>query len=55
MHWTLWIVVGWFVLSSLALVSQIGKERKPLTAGTAVVSLIMSGALVALIFIGGNA
>lgn len=55
MHWTLWIVVGWFIFSAIAMVAHVGKPRGPLTGGSAAFALLMVAAMVALIFIGGNA
>lgn len=50
----LWILVGFFVLGALTTVSQIGKDRKPITPETAAVvvlgdMLLISALLVSIV------
>lgn len=53
MEWILWVVVGFIILGNLMVVGQIGKEGKPTTRQTAVISLILWGLVVwAIIAIG---
>lgn len=37
------LFIGWYILSALVLVSQIGKRRYPLTSGGAVWCFVFSG------------
>ena len=43
------ILLAWFVLSALLMVANIGKERKPSTAGAAAVGLVILGGLATLV------
>lgn len=49
MEWQQWVLVAWLAFSALTLVFSIGRERKPLTPGAAVISLLILGALTALV------
>ena len=53
MHWMLWIVVGWLALNALVMVSNVGKPRAPIAPGQAAGSLVVVGAAIALIVVGG--
>lgn len=45
----LWIVAGWMTFGALASIAQVDKARNPLTAGTAVGVVIVTGLIVALL------
>ena len=47
MQWFLMGVAAWLALGALSSVSLVGKERKPISGGTAVVKVLIHGALVA--------
>lgn len=47
--WPAWIVIVILTLSALATISQVGKDRKPLTGGMAVAVVITNVILVGLI------
>ncbi|RBO73477.1 hypothetical protein [Microbacterium sp. H6] len=38
----LWVAAVWMAFSALAVISQIGKPRAPITPGTAIFSLIVT-------------
>lgn len=40
------LIVGSIVISSLVAISQIGKERKPIEAGSVVISIIVSALMI---------
>lgn len=48
MNWFLWFVVAWWILNAVVTVAQVGKPRKPLTAGTAAAVVAIEA-----LFIGG--
>lgn len=47
MNWFDWTLVAWFALSSLSAIAMIGKPRKPVDPGTAMVITAVSAALIA--------
>lgn len=49
MSWQQWFLLGMFATSSLATVATIGRPRSPFTPLEAVIHLLISGALVALV------
>lgn len=53
MTWMLWVVAGWFVVSTLIVVGSVGKERKPIEPSTAVGAAVINGALITLVMFGG--
>lgn len=52
MTWPLWIVFGYLVISTLTTVGSIGKPRRPLESGPAVVAVIIMSALAGLVVLG---
>lgn len=49
MRWEAWTVVVLYVASALATVALIGRDRKPITPGGAVIQLVTVGFMVWLI------
>lgn len=43
----LWVSAAWLTFGALACISMIGKERKPLTSGVAITTVITSAVIVA--------
>lgn len=46
----LWFFVGWFFLTAVVNVAQVGKVRKPLTAGVAAGVVVIDALIIAAIF-----
>lgn len=43
----LWLSAAWMTFGGLVFISQIGKPRKPLDHGTAIVSVVLTAGMVA--------
>lgn len=46
----LWFFVAWFFVTAIANVAQVGKQRKPLTAGVAAGVVVIDALIIAAIF-----
>jgi hypothetical protein len=44
-----YILLGWYMLSALLMVSSIGKPRKPIMGGAAAVGLVILGGIATLV------
>lgn len=53
MTWILWVVVAWLVISTVALVTQVGKPREPLTPEIAASSVVIHGLIISAIIFAG--
>ena len=49
MTWQKWVVIGFLIFSYLVTITQIGKPRKPLEAGTVAIMGVFQGLFVWLI------
>lgn len=49
MTWPKYVLLVWFALASLATISTIGKERRPITPGAGALTLVMTGVLATLV------
>ena len=47
MNWMDWTLVGWFVVGIFAAIYQIGKPRRPIDAGDAMLMTAVNAALIA--------
>ena len=55
MSWCFWLLCGILAASALFSILEIGKPRKPLTANTASLTVVLSALLIAgIIYYGGN-
>lgn len=45
----LWAFVAWFVFSIVVLILAVGKPRRPLSAGNAAASVVITGLLIAVL------
>ena len=45
-EWVKWILVGWMAIGPVAMVLIIGIDRKPVTPGAALTSMIISGLII---------
>ena len=43
MVWQQYVLGAWLILGALAMISQVGKARKPIEPGAAVLSVILTG------------
>ena len=50
MNGLLWFFVGWFFLTAIVNVAQVGKQRKPLTSGVAAGVVVIDALIIAAIF-----
>lgn len=53
MNWYLWFLAGWFLLGAVVTVSQVGKPKKPTTAGVAAGVVVIDALIIAGIFLFG--
>ena len=50
MHWSDWVLVVWLAIGAIASVAVVGQPRKPLEPGSAVLSILITGALISMMF-----
>jgi hypothetical protein len=53
MNWFLWFVVAWWVANAVYIVTQVGKPRERITAGTAAVVVLFEALFIAGMFLFG--
>ncbi|MFE2710617.1 hypothetical protein ACFXKI_01150 [Streptomyces mirabilis] len=46
MQWFLYFVMFWLGFGALSTISMVGKPRQPITSGTAVVTVLISAAII---------
>ena len=51
MSWAKWVLVVIYILSILGTVASVGKERKPLTSGSASFSVVIVGLMISLVLV----
>lgn len=51
MAWLYWVAAAWLTLGVIATITQVGKERKPLTGGVAAFTAITGAGIIALLII----
>jgi hypothetical protein len=47
MIWFDWFLVGWLLFGAVAGIAQVGKPRKPMTAGTQAIASVITLAIIA--------
>ena len=52
MNWLFWFLIGWWAFGALLTVGMVGKPRKPIDPGTAVVTILIHAALIVLLVVG---
>lgn len=53
MSWFLWVLAGWFLLSTIITVACVGQPRKPLTPETAAVAVLLNALWIGAIVVFG--
>ena len=51
MTWAKWVLLAWYLVCAVIMVSWIGKPRKPITPADAAIALVMYFGLVALVLV----
>ncbi len=54
MNWFFWTLAAWLAVGALGSVALVGKPRKPIDPGTAMLTVIVNGLLIAGVVIYGG-